>query len=93
MIVVKVRDNDVLDGFRCDPDHRQRLTGRTQQFALALLSFGFVETSVHHNGAMLVSYNPEEEIDLMRSVVIVGCDEAFDALPVGPLSIFDGEIS
>jgi hypothetical protein len=40
---------------------------------------------------MLVSYNPEEEIDLMRSVVIVGRYEAFDALPVGPLSIFDGE--
>ena len=91
MIVVKVRDDDVFYGFRYHSDHRQRLTGGAQQSALSLLSFGFVETSVHHNGAMLVSYYPEEEIDLVRSVVIVGRDEAFDALPVGSLSIFDGE--
>lgn len=75
MVVVQVRDDDVLDRLRVDPDRLQPLTDRIRDQALALLRHGLVEASIDDKGAVRADDRPDKVIERLQHIVRVAADE------------------
>jgi hypothetical protein len=75
MVVVQVRDDDVLDRLWVDPDRLQPLTDRIRDQALALLRHGLVEASIDDKGTVRADDRPDKVIERLQHIVRVAADE------------------
>jgi hypothetical protein len=91
MIVVQVRDDQLADVSRRDAEHLERCSRRAGDLPSALCPLGFVEAAVDQQGAVGVADHPDEIVDRVRKIVVVGGNEAFEAATVGELAVLDGQ--
>ena len=91
MVVVQVRDDDLLDVAGGNADLLERGGRRPVHLAAALGAFGRVEAGVDDDGALGVADDPDEVVDGVGAVVVVGGDEAFEAPARGQAGIFQGQ--
>src|SRR5262249_10254151 len=75
MVVVQVRNDDILDSLRIDPNRLQAFADRIGDQALALLRHGLVETSIHDKGAARADDRPDKVIERLQHIVRVAADE------------------
>jgi hypothetical protein len=75
MVVVQVRDDDVLDRLRVDPDRLQAFADRIRDQALALLRHGLVDASIDEKRAARADDRPDKVIERLQHVVQVAADE------------------
>ena len=79
MVVVQVGDYNLLHVAGGDADLLERGGRRPVHLAAALGAFGRVEARVDDDGALGVADDPDEVVDGMGAVVVVGSDEALEA--------------
>ena len=72
-------------------DHLQRGRRGARDLAAALGALGLVEAAVDHDGAVGVADHPDEIVDGVGGIVVVGGDEALEAAAAGELAVLDGE--
>src|SRR5262249_43256963 len=88
MVVVQMRDDHLVD---VAGRHAEVLQGggwRAHHPAAAPGPLDGVEAGVDHDGALGVADHPDEVVDGVRLVVVVGADEALEALARRELGIF-----
>ena len=79
VVVVQVGDDQLLDAAGGDADLLERGGRRPVDLAPALGAFGRVEAGVDDDGAVGVADDPDEIVDRVGAIVIVGGDEALEA--------------
>ena len=80
MVVVKMRDNHILDPATVDVDAFERGLWRAQETSTALRGFRLAETRIHNNRAVLADNRPDKEIQRHGTVVDVMSDEILTCL-------------
>ena len=87
VIVVQVRDHNVLNGCKFNTDPGKCLLGRLQQFPVSLPRFLQPESCVYHDRALVVSHHPQEIVDGHRRIVIICQLEVIRPGPIRALRI------
>ena len=91
MVVMQVRDDELLQARGRNADHLQGRRRRARDLAPALGALGCIEAAVDDDGAVGVADHPDEVVDGVRAIVVVGRDEALETAAAGELAVFDGE--
>src|SRR3981189_3557556 len=90
MVVMQVREDDILDRIGIDAERTQRLDRRAEEVALAFLRYPGIEAGVDGEGAAAAPRHPDEIIHRHRTVMRVAADEMI-AAPRLAGSIADGK--
>ena len=75
VVVVQVRDHDILDRRRIDAEQAQAVRRATQVLASALGSHCRGKTGVDHQLAPAAAHQPDEVVERHRTIVRVAADE------------------
>src|SRR6185436_9909555 len=75
MIVMQMREDDILDIIRTDIERTKRLHRATQKRPLSLSGYFRVETGIDDKGATSSPCQPHEIIHRHRAVVRIAADE------------------
>ena len=82
MVVMQVRDDDVLHLRRVDAEQLQAARGTAQMLATALGGHGGGEAGVDDDLAALAADQPDEVVERHRPVVRITADEVFRRAPI-----------
>ena len=93
MVVVQVGDDNLLDVAGGNADLLERGGRRPVHLAAALGALGRVEARVDDDGALGVADDPDEIVDGVGAVVVVGGDEALEAPARGQARHISGPVS
>src|SRR5262245_52739093 len=75
VIVMQVRDDDVLHALRFDAHQRKRILDRAHELALAAGSRGGVESRINDEFPFRAAHEPDEVVERHRSVMRVAAKE------------------